>query len=80
MFSGYTELSPLYLSGSFLHMNGKGPEAAFSETFDCSDGLALIEGYNQINLVPLVSGKVRDKEKFSENLINMTSSEINLLT
>ena len=35
-----------------------GPEPAFYESFDTSDGLILLEGNMQTPEVPLVSGKV----------------------
>ena len=35
-----------------------GPEAAFYQGFDTSDGLVSWEGTNQTCTVPLVSGKV----------------------
>ena len=35
-----------------------GPKVALYETFDDSGGLVLMEGAQQVNSVPLVSGKV----------------------
>ena len=60
--------SSLYLLVLFLQYEWKGQEAAFYQSFDGSDGLSLIEGYDQINLVPLVSGKIRNEEKFTRKL------------
>ena len=38
-----------------------GPDAALYRSFDDSDGLVLREGFTMINIIPFVSGKVRNQ-------------------
>ena len=47
-------------SGLVPHYGWKGPEAAFYQTFDGSEGLVLRHGDQQMSDVPLVAGKVMD--------------------
>ena len=48
-----------YTSGWVPPSGWQGPEVVFYQRFDGSYGLVLMEGNQQVDSVPLVSGKVR---------------------
>ena len=57
-FSDFTALFSVSLVGWREPFCLAGPKVALYESFDASDGLVLMEGAQQVNSVPLVSGKV----------------------